>query len=55
MIERLRNSTLRFVKEEHTDKIGGRKSFIIEICTGFLNPSMVTVKISFHHWKRKKG
>jgi len=55
MIKKFRNSSLRLVREEHTDRIGGRKAFSIEICTGFLNPSMVTVIISFHHWKRKKG
>jgi len=55
MIKKILSSSLRLVKKEHTDKIGGRKAFSIEICTGFLNPSMVTVKISFHHWKRKKG
>jgi len=52
MMKKLRNSSLRFESEEHTDEIGGRKAFILEICTGLLNPSMVTVKISFHHWKR---
>ena len=52
MMRKLRNSSLRFMKEEYTDEIGGRKAFTIEICTGLLNPSMVTLKISFHHWKR---
>jgi len=52
MTRKIFNSSLRLVREEHTDEIGGRKAFIIEICTGFLNPSMVTVKISFNHWKR---
>jgi len=51
MTRKIFNSSLRIVREKHTDENGGRKAFIIEICTGFLNPSMVTVKISFHHWK----
>jgi len=51
MIKKIFNNSLRFRKEKHTDEIGGRKAFSVEICTGFLNPSMVTVKISFHHWK----
>ncbi|MBU7028635.1 MAG: hypothetical protein HXS48_16995 [Theionarchaea archaeon] len=52
MTKKFMNSSLRLVREKHTDEIGGRKAFTIEICTGFLNPSMITVKISFHHWKR---
>ncbi len=54
MIKKFMNSSLRLRREEHTDRIGGRKAFSVEICTGFLNPSMITVKFSFHHWKKKK-
>jgi len=37
MTKKILNSSIRLVKEEHTDEIGGRKAFTIEICTGFSN------------------
>jgi len=51
MMKKFMNSALRVRKEEHSDRIGGRKAYTVEICTGFLNPSMITFTITFHHWK----
>jgi len=52
MMKKILNGRIRVMKEKHVDGTGGRKASSVEICTGFLKPSMITFRITLHHWKR---
>ena len=55
MLTKKLKGRINLVREKHTDKVGERRAYTIEICTGFLKLSMITFSVSFHGWKKREG
>ena len=55
MITKKLNGRINLVREKHADKVGERRAYTLEICTGFQRLSMITFIVTFHGWKKKEG